>query len=339
MSQPKAGTSRNGLFSRDDYLAPPHIPTGQPPRDVLNTIWRKNEVFLDIGSYSIGSAVMVIWPSLLLAILILWNTGGFGGRNIGLTILFSIMLGIPILILLHSLTQPVPLPVRFNRQRREVCVPQMDGGYWIVPWEEVTAAATAVSSIGQHGKTTQGMLVVGFTNPDPNAGEADRHFTLGFSCGGGTTAMCLWECMRSYMESGPQAVPRCNFEGERTGRSLLGWFFSLVADAGRSLAKGDFKSAFKDIFFTVFLGAPVGFYLQERKLVPPPDLTDPAIVEWSQPLPPEQWARRSPELEQAIAEREIELAEERTLREAAEAAARAALPLDPRPTRSNWPTD
>ncbi|MBE7373736.1 hypothetical protein IN820_04210, partial [Pseudomonas sp. AL-54] len=49
--------------------------------------------------------------------------------------------------------------------------------------------------------------------------------------------------------------------------------------------------------------------------------------------------RRSPELEQAIAEREIELAEERTLREAAEAAARAALPLDPRPTRSNWPTD
>jgi len=339
MSQPKAGTSRNGLFSRDDYLAPPHIPTGQPPRDVLNTIWRKNEVFLDIGSYSIGSAVMVIWPSLLLAILILWNTGGFGGRNIGLTILFSIMLGIPILILLHSLTQPVPLPVRFNRQRREVCVPQMDGGYWIVPWEEVTAAATAVSSIGQHGKTTQGMLVVGFTNPDPNAGEADRHFTLGFSCGGGTTAMCLWECMRSYMESGPQAVPRCNFEGERTGRSLLGWFFSLVADAGRSLAKGDFKSAFKDIFFTVFLGAPVGFYLQERKLVPPPDLTDPAIVEWSQPLPPEQWARRSPELEQAIAEREIELAEERTLREAAEAAARAALPLDPRPTRSNWPTE
>ncbi len=270
MSQPKAGTSRNGLFSRDDYLAPPHIPTGQPPRDVLNTIWRKNEVFLDIGSYSIGSAVMVIWPSLLLAILILWNTGGFGGRNIGLTILFSIMLGIPILILLHSLTQPVPLPVRFNRQRREVCVPQMDGGYWIVPWEEVTAAATAVSSIGRHGKTTQGMLVVGFTNPDPNAGEADRHFTLGFSCGGGTTAMCLWECMRSYMESGPQAVPRCNFEGERTGRSLLGWFFSLVADAGRSLAKGDFKSAFKDIFFTVFLGAPVGFYLQERKLVPPP---------------------------------------------------------------------
>jgi hypothetical protein len=32
---------------------------------VLNIIWRKNEVFMDIGSYSIGSAVMVMWPTLM----------------------------------------------------------------------------------------------------------------------------------------------------------------------------------------------------------------------------------------------------------------------------------
>ncbi len=48
MTQP-VGSSRKGLLSQDDYLAPPHIPTGQPPKDVLNTIWRKNDVFLDIG--------------------------------------------------------------------------------------------------------------------------------------------------------------------------------------------------------------------------------------------------------------------------------------------------
>jgi len=58
--------SRKGLFSRDDYLAPPAVPTGQPPRDVLNTIWRKNEVFLDIGDYSIGSFVMLLWPGVML---------------------------------------------------------------------------------------------------------------------------------------------------------------------------------------------------------------------------------------------------------------------------------
>ena len=60
MTLPSAGSQKKGLFSREDYLAPPAIPTGQPPRDVLNTIWRKNEVFLDIGEYSIGSAVMIV---------------------------------------------------------------------------------------------------------------------------------------------------------------------------------------------------------------------------------------------------------------------------------------
>jgi hypothetical protein len=307
---PPAGSSRKGLLSPDDYLAPPHIPTGQPPKDVLNTIWRKNDVFLDIGDYSIGSAVMVIWPSLLLAILILLNTGGFGGRNLGLTIIFSIMLGVPILIVLHSLTQPVPLPVRFNRQRREVCVPRDDGSYWIVPWEQVTAAATAVSSVGQHGKTTQGLLVVGFTNPDPNAKKEDREFSLGFSCGGGTTAMCLWECMRSYMEIGPEVI------GDNTHRlnpkkSIVSSYIKDVADAAKR--KGwPMALLWEGFFGLIVFNTLLIDFLERKKLAPPPDLTAPEIIEWSKPLPPEQWARRSPELEHAIAEREAELAVEQT---------------------------
>ena len=48
--------------------------------------------------------------------------------------------------------------------------------------------------------------------------------------------------------------------------------------------------------------------LERLKLNPPPDLTYPDIIEWSKPLPPEQWAKRSPELELAIAQREAELA-------------------------------
>ena len=48
--------------------------------------------------------------------------------------------------------------------------------------------------------------------------------------------------------------------------------------------------------------------LQHWKLSPPPDLTYPDIIEWSKPLPPEQWAKRSPELESSIAQREAELA-------------------------------
>jgi len=158
--------SRRGFLSREDYLAPPAIPTGQSPKDVLNTIWRKNDVFLDIGSYSIGSFVMVLWPVVLLCLFMIYIDRH--SETLLATIGLSLFLvGIPILILLHSLTKPVPLPVRFNRQRREICVPFADGRHWIVPWEQVTAQAIAMSSVGQHGKTTQGLLVVGFSNPDP----------------------------------------------------------------------------------------------------------------------------------------------------------------------------
>jgi hypothetical protein len=309
---PPAGSSRKGMLSQDNYLAPPHIPTGQPPKDVLNTIWRKNDVFLDIGSYSIGSAVMVIWPVLLLAIFLIWNEEG-GSATPMLAWGFGLIVGIPSLIVLYGLTQPVPLPVRFNRQRREVCVPRDDGSHWIVPWEQVTAAATAVSSVGQHGKTTQGLLVVGFTNPDPSARKEDREFSLGFSCGGGTTAMCLWECMRSYMEVGPEAVTLSNdLENLRENLGNKGpfwgaWWTYYIGIRDHIVAAEYGKAVW--LIFTIFaFGGPLILMLQHWKLAPPPDLTAPEIIEWSNPLPPGQWAKRSPELEQAIAEREAELA-------------------------------
>ncbi|PKH27784.1 hypothetical protein BI292_27670, partial [Pseudomonas sp. 43NM1] len=207
MSTPPAGTTEKKVFSRNDYMAPLPVPTGEKPVDVLNTIWRKNDVCLDIGSYSIGSAVMTMW--LMVAVVLAMS---FFTRNLNSDFTFDILIvggvivGIPTLILIQGLFRDVPLPIRFNRQRREVCVPRDDGKYWIVPWESVTAAATQQSSVSQAGKATMGLLIVGFENPDPLAEEDNKHFSLGFNCGGGTTAMALWECMRSYMEVGPEAV-------------------------------------------------------------------------------------------------------------------------------------
>ncbi|MDD2050854.1 hypothetical protein NPS47_25220, partial [Pseudomonas putida] len=144
MSTPPAGTTKKRLFSRNDYFAPLPIPTGRKPSDVLNIIWRKNEVFLDIGNYSIGSAVMVIWPMVMLFALMYYITPDSLILGGGL-----IIVGIPIMFVIQGLFREVPLPVRFNRQRREVCVPRADGEYWIVPWESVTAAATQHSSVSQ----------------------------------------------------------------------------------------------------------------------------------------------------------------------------------------------
>ena len=35
MSTPPAGTTKKRIFSRDDYLAPLPVPTGEKPEDVL----------------------------------------------------------------------------------------------------------------------------------------------------------------------------------------------------------------------------------------------------------------------------------------------------------------
>ncbi|KAA0943922.1 hypothetical protein FQ186_29475, partial [Pseudomonas sp. ANT_H14] len=305
MSTPPAGTTKKRLFSRNDYLAPLPIPTGEKPSDVLSTIWRKNEVFLDIGNYSIGSAVMVLWPMVMLFLGL-----AFAFRNIAPDLsVFTlvgggIIIGIPTLFLIQGLFRDVPLPVRFNRQRREVCVPREDGEYWIVPWESVTAAATQQSSVSQAGKATMGLLIIGFDNPDPQAKEDNKHFWFGFNCGGGTTAMALWECMRSYMEIGPEAAPEA--AALNSGANLR-YYIDYMNDKAKK--RGWFLTLLWEGVFGVFIfNAPLATYLQRKKLYPPPDLPYPDIIEWSKPLPPEQWAERSPELEVAIATREAELA-------------------------------
>ena len=302
MSTPPAGITKKRLFSRNDYLAPLPIPTGEKPCDVLNTIWRKNEVFLDIGNYSIGSALMVMWPGVMVFLAMSFFTRNLNS-DFSQDVLFlgAVIMTIPILILIRSLFRDVPLPVRFNRQRREVCVPRENGEYWLVPWESVTAAATQHSSVSQAGKATMGLLIIGFENPDPQAKEENKHFSFGFNCGGGTTAMALWECMRSYMEIGPDAVPNSRVGITPYEKSQIG---SLIID----LRKGDLIGVAWGIFCITILGTYFAEKLQNLKLSYPPDLLYPDIIEWSKPLPPEQWAKRSPELEEAIAKREAELA-------------------------------
>ena len=302
MSTPPAGSTKKRLFSRNDYLAPLPIPTGRKPSDVLNVIWRKNDVFLDVGSYSIGSAVMVLWPGVMLFLSLAYGLRNISPELSTFTLIGGgVITGIPAIFIIQGLFREVPLPVRFNRQRREVCVPRDDGEYWIVPWETVTAAATQQSSVSQAGRATMGLLIIGFENPDPQAGEDNKHFSLGFNCGGGTTAMALWECVRSYMEVGPQEVPESRVGIAPYEETQIG---SIITD----LRKGNLLGVFWGVFCITILGTYLAEKLQNLKLSYPPDLPYPDITEWSKPLSPEQWAKRSPELEAAIAQREAELA-------------------------------
>ena len=314
MSCPEAGVRTKGVFSQQDYLAPLPIPTGKTPVDMLNIIWRKNDVFLDVGNFNVGGAVMVIWFMSMFFLIL-----GLVVRDItpevsnDIFLLGTVIVGIPTLVFIYNLIRPTPLPIRFNRQRREVCVPREDGEYWVVPWESVTAAASHHTAVSRAGPSTMGLLFISFDNPDPEADEDNKHFYWGFNCGGNEAAMALWECMRSYMEVGPHALPPGNdFEegwGSLKQRGVIwGTCFDYAHSFWLHLRAAEIGQAASLIFGVFIFGSPIIYMLQHWKLSPPPDLTYPDIIEWSKPLPPEQWAKRSPELESAIAQREAELA-------------------------------
>ena len=308
MSAEVAGTTKKNLLSQQDYLAPLPIPTGQKPVDMVNMIWRKNDVYLDIGNFNVAGGVAATWCMSWL----------FVSMNLILYDPFMIMagliiVGVPALVFVCNLARPTPLPIRFNRQRREVCVPREDGEYWIVPWETVTAAASQHSSVSQAGKTTSGMLFISFDNPDRLAPEDNKHWMWGFNCGGNEASMSTWECIRSYMEIGPHVLPQSNgFEKSRAslkGRGLLwGTCCAYVEDFWLHLRKGELWEATYLILCIFLFGGPLIFMLQTWKLSPPPTLDYPEIIEWSKPLPSEQWAKRSDALEAAIIQREAELA-------------------------------
>jgi hypothetical protein len=204
--------------------------------------------------------------------------------------------------------KPLTPPIRFNRQRREVCITEPDGSYWFVPWERVYAIAPSVTNLGTYGATKHGSLVLWFPlkgQEHETYGPDKKGWVLMVNPGGGISSMAQWECIRSFMEEGPDAVPEpleniCGvslkqifwreFEKSRLERGL---FLTVAWEIG--------------IMFPVF--NPMGAYwMMRKKFSHIPDLTAPEVVEWSKPLPPAQWAKRSPDLELAIAQREAELA-------------------------------
>lgn len=307
MNYPPAGTVHKKTFHQNDYLAPLAIPTGEMAQDVLGSVWRKNDIYIDVGVFAISNAVMVLWLNVLLCILISYLIDDWD-----VLLWVGVIFIYPVYLLINALRRPTPLPARFNRQRREVCVPVNEHDYWIVPWETVIAQATEHQSFSQAGKySIGGGLVVGFKNPDPHAQDELKYCSFTFACGSVTASRRVWECMRSYMEIGPEAIEDFREKSHHPKGVLATYWDQLLESAQR---KGWPMALLWEGFFGLFIFNILLIIALERwKLNPPPDLTYPDIIEWSKPLPPQQWAKRSPELEAAIAQREAELAAQKNL--------------------------
>lgn len=306
----KAGEVQQGFLWKQEHLAPLPIPTGQPASDLLNLIWRKNDVYLDIGSFAMGGGFITLHAGTFMCLFIaLWVAlDGDYMASLGLLAFSGVLMGALWSLFIRDWKKPLRPPLRFNRQRREVCVTEEDGNFWFVPWERVHAIAPSVTNLGTFGASKHGSLIIWL----PLKGQEHEAYTphtqgwvMMVNPGGGISSMAQWECIRSFMEIGPKAVPEPSVI-RNFGMSL---WQSFAHDFRQATEKRGLLLAllWEGLGIIVFNGILLE-HLIRKKLTHIPDLTPPEAIEWSKPLPPEQWAKRSPELAQAIAKREAELA-------------------------------
>jgi hypothetical protein len=316
MTQPAMKT-RQGLLWKQQHLAPPAVPTGQPAQDLLSLIWRKNDIYLDIGSFAMSAGWMTLHAMTFVFLFSSFCISLNAPENIQGNIdwLFHLIGPVPGLMIMGPLwylfirdwKKPLRPPLRFNRQRREVCVTEADGTSWLVPWERVHAIAPSVTTLGTYGAMQNGALVIWL----PLKGEEHepyhenkQGYVFMTNPGPGISAMAQWECIRSFMEVGPHSVPEpCPYPKKLS--------FVEIIKGYKDMAKKDGWAKtilWNGLVATVVFNAYTYLHFARQKLAVLPDLTTPEVIEWSKPLPPEHWARRSPELAQAIAEREAELA-------------------------------
>lgn len=312
----KAGDKKNILgLVKDDFLAPLPLPTGERPNNAMGMVWRLNDTYMDVSDCTPGSAVSGMHCVLIIsALILLWVSSGSGLEYfmdwMGFFIIFSSVLFPSIVIMALVFIKPRE-PMRFNRQRREVCVPNSKGhDYWFVPWETVKASVEQYNAVSQGGVMTTSSLTIGFPNPNFTGDiklnkqgyndnpDAERH--LWFPTGNAG----MWELIRVYMEEGPSDITVHLSGFDIKNKSILSIYIEDVQYGikERGLAKGLLWEGFCGLF--VF-NLPLLHYINRKHLSPPPDLIGDEVEAWSQPMPPEQWAKRSPELEQALRELEV----------------------------------
>lgn len=307
----QAGEEKKGFLWKQEYLSPLPIPTGEPASDVLNMIWRKSDTYLDVGSISLAGAWATyhLGSVLFLGVILYVLSYGMYFAAFMFFLLGAILMGFLWIVFIRLYRRPLPPPLRFHRHRREVRITTPDGEEWTVPWERVHAIAPGITMVGQFGAAQMGGLLLWF----PYAHEIDAPYhedkegwLMMVSPGPGIAAMQQWECIRSFMEIGPEAVPEplkdvrqtslknIFLEEFRSARQKRGLVLALLWDVGVGC---------------VLFNLVTYHWLHKKKFAVIPDLESPEAIAWSQPLPPELWVRRSPELETAIAERERDLAQ------------------------------
>ncbi|MEB0150464.1 MULTISPECIES: DUF6708 domain-containing protein [unclassified Pseudomonas] len=218
-------------------------------------------------------------------------------------------------------TQAKQYPLRFNRQRREVCFVDSDTHeVLIVPWERVVAWVSQSEMVSQYGATQFYTFGMGL--------EDEKNDTVQFVLVGKPSqahAIGTWEAIRMYMEQGIPKDQTGDWLKMLLGRELtedeLRPYEGLHTwDVERRIKEdmGDLHCPLSDEYLArVGLEPrtrwPVRWWYVRRVLTfwkmpymiaewghkaGSPVLPD-HVQRWSQPIPTDQWAKPSPVLQKA----------------------------------------
>jgi hypothetical protein len=155
------------------------------------------------------------------------------------------------------------------------------------PWEELVAWVSV--STGTTGEGIMSTYTLGMALDNP---KTDKTHFLNQGVLTPAHGLSKWEAIRVYMEKGPAFCPgKAPYEGRHT--------FDEERESMREAYRGGYCSAFGVAFWYVrnvvtWWRFPywVAEWDHRHSMKPMPD----SIEQWSQPLPPAQWAKPSSEL-------------------------------------------
>lgn len=228
-ARPKAGEIRQQGLTETLFVSPLPLPTGKHAlgRGCFADV---NDVYLEIGGTNKGMiataklAVMYVWLLVFVAVfmpaVLTLSITAFPPEHVQRTsaenweifkmflnvalILTAFMTAIGVWVHIFGTLSDVralakQYPIRFNRQRREVCYidPKRNNEVVIVPWEQVVAWVSTTQMLSQYGATRMHNFGLALER-----GKGDDILFLQWAHPSETHSLGMWEGIRRYMEEG-----------------------------------------------------------------------------------------------------------------------------------------
>jgi len=307
---PRAGDLEEKSGTEVFYLAPQPVPTGMAAFSSQAPNRELNHVHLDfvMGSSAIEFSVRCATGSLITIIVFFLVIGigtgiaeqvvyGEGFIETAVSFIFpnwflwtliaslATFNGGLFLRTIHCLIDYPP--IRFNRQRREVAyVAKRGQPPRFVPWEEVIACVSSGKVVTQYGSHNSFSLMIGLR--DSESGDV---VWITVPTASLMLAVSEWEAIRSYMEEGLSALPPMSEEYEEGTVA----YFQLCRQAYRENHwYVTYLFGFVLIQFCSGWTLPCHIAAWVERL--PKTSFPKSVLDWSKPLPPEQWQKPSAEL-------------------------------------------